>query len=41
MAVDKQTGRLAGFLNGLATNEQKFRDEFFLDVSLFEPDGKM
>lgn len=41
VAVDKQTGRLAGFLNGLATNEQKFRDEFFLDVSLFEPDGKM
>ena len=40
VAVDKQTGRLAGFLNGLATNEQKFRDEFFLDVSLFEPDGK-
>lgn len=39
VAVDKETGKLAGFLNGVATNEQAFRDEFFTDVDLFEPEG--
>ena len=29
VAVDKKTGKLAGFLNGLSTNEDVFRDEFF------------
>lgn len=27
-AVDKETGKIAGTLNGLATNETKFRDAF-------------
>ena len=27
VAVDKSTGKLAGFLNGVATDEEKFRDE--------------
>lgn len=40
VAVDKETGKIAGFLNGLATNEYSFRDEFFTDVNLYEPDGK-
>lgn len=40
VAVDKQTGRIAGFLNGLATNEYSFRDEFFTDVELHDPEGK-
>lgn len=40
VAVDKKTGKLAGFLNGLSTNEEKFRDDFFLDANLYEPDGK-
>ncbi len=40
VAVDKETGRLAGFLNGLATGESVFRDEFFTNVALHEPDGK-
>ena len=31
VAVDKTTGKLAGFLNGIATDEEKFRDEFFYD----------
>lgn len=39
-AVDKETGELAGFLNGLATNEDTFRDEFFTDANLYDPDGK-
>lgn len=31
VAVDKETGKIAGFLNGPATNEIRFRDEFFAD----------
>jgi ribosomal protein S18 acetylase RimI-like enzyme len=40
VAVDKKTGRLAGFLNGLATDECSFRDEFFTDADLYNPKGK-
>ena len=40
VAVDKTTGKLAGFLNGIATDEEKFRDEFFTDSSLNNPKGK-
>lgn len=40
VAIDKETGKLAGFLNGLATDEYVFRDEFFTDASLHDPDGK-
>ena len=40
VAVDKKTGKLAGFLNGLTTNEDSFRDEFFTDADLHNPDGK-
>lgn len=39
-AVDKRTGKLAGFLNGIATNEESFRDEFFRDADLHDPDGE-
>ncbi|HIZ07365.1 MAG TPA: GNAT family N-acetyltransferase [Candidatus Eubacterium avistercoris] len=39
VAVDKENGQVAGFLNGLATNEQKFRDEFFTDAGLHDPKG--
>ena len=38
--VDKETGRIAGFLNGVATNENSFRDEFFTDADLHDPNGK-
>ena len=34
VAVDRETGKLAGFLNGLATDEQVFKDEFFMDAGL-------
>lgn len=37
---DKETGKLAGFLNGLATNEPRLKDEFFTDASLHDPNGK-
>ncbi len=40
VAVDKETGKLAGFLNGLSTQEEDFRDEFFTDVNLYDPEGK-
>lgn len=39
VAIDRQTGKIAGFLNGLATEEEIFRDEFFTDVRLYQPDG--
>ena len=38
-AVDRQTGGMAGFLNGLATDEDSFRDEFFTDAGLHNPAG--
>lgn len=40
VAVDQMTGKLAGFLNGIATDEYVFRDEFFTDAKLHNPDGK-
>lgn len=40
VAVDKRTGKLAGFLNGLSTKEQSFRDEFFTDINLYDNEGK-
>lgn len=40
VAVDKATGKIAGFLNGLSTNESSFRDEFFTDANLYDPHGK-
>lgn len=40
VAVDRETGKIAGFLNGVSTDETKFRDEFFTDISLYKPDGQ-
>ena len=40
VAVDKTTGKLAGFINGLSTYEDKFRDEFFTDICLYDPKGE-
>ena len=40
VAVDKETGKIAGFLNGIATDEDSFRDEFFTDAKLHNPEGK-
>ena len=38
-AIDRETGLVAGFLYGLATDEARFRDDFFTDVSLYDPSG--
>lgn len=40
VAADRQTGKIAGFLNGIATDENCFRDEFFTDINLHNKDGK-
>lgn len=39
-AVDKETGTIAGFLNGISTNEHSFRDAFFTNVKLHDPAGR-
>ena len=40
VAEDKEKGRLDGILNGLATNEKMFSDEFFTDAGLHDPEGE-
>lgn len=40
VAVDRESGLVAGFLNGLSTDEEIFRDEFFTDAELYSPTGK-
>ena len=40
VAVDKETGTIAGFLNGIATDEEVFRDEFFTDITFHNRKGK-
>lgn len=40
VAVDRETGKIAGFLNGLSTNEHSFRDEFFTNANLHDPAGR-
>lgn len=40
VAVCKETGKLAGFFNGIATNEESFRDEFFTDIRLNDVEGE-
>ncbi|MDO4168582.1 MAG: N-acetyltransferase [Lachnospiraceae bacterium] len=39
VAIEKQTKQIAGFINGLATDEDSLRDEFFTNVGLHNPDG--
>ncbi len=39
VAVEKKSGKVAGFLNGMATDEKKFRDEFFKDATLHCKNG--
>ena len=37
VAVDRGTGEIAGFLDGIASDEERFKDEFFTDVTLHDP----
>ena len=41
VAVEKHTGEIAGFLNGLSTDEEKFRDEFLRTPVFMIRKGKM
>ena len=40
IAEDPRTGKIAGFINGIATDETAFRDEFFTDAALHDPSGR-
>ena len=40
VAIDKETGKIVGFVNGLATNEYVFRDDFFTNAGTHDPNGK-
>ena len=40
VAEEAATGRLAGMICGLATDEEVFRDEFFRDAELYSEDGR-
>lgn len=40
VAVDKKTGLLAGFLNGLATEKEHLTDDFFTDAEVHNPAGE-
>lgn len=40
VAEDKEAGKIAGFFNGVSTDEAAFRDEFFKDIGLHKADGK-
>lgn len=40
VAVDRKTGKIAGNLNGLSTDEYSFRDEFFTSAELHNPTGR-
>lgn len=39
VAIDKETEKIAGFLNGISTKETVFRDEFFTDENLYDAEG--
>lgn len=40
VAVDKTTNKLVGMINGIFTDEEIFKDDFFIDSSLHKPNGK-
>lgn len=39
-AEEKATGKVVGFINAIATDEEHLRDEFFTDTRLHNPRGK-
>lgn len=40
VAEDRESGEIAGFLNGTATEETSFRDAFFTEAGLHDPEGR-
>lgn len=41
VAIEKATGKMVGFINGIATDDILFRDDFFTDASLHNPEGRV
>lgn len=39
VAEERATGKMAGFINAIATDESSLRDEFFTDTNLHDPEG--
>ncbi len=39
VAIDRESGKIAGFLNGIATDEYSFKDDFFVDAGNHKNDG--
>ncbi len=40
VAIDQNSGNMIGFINGISTDEDEFRDEFFDHAELHDPNGK-
>ena len=40
LAVDRESGKIAGYLNGIAADDASFDDAFFTDASLHNPEGR-
>lgn len=40
VAVDRESGRIAGFIDGLATNDAHLRDAIYTDPSQHDPAGR-
>ncbi len=40
VAIERKSGELAGMINGVATDENKFADKFFLSTDFHQADGK-
>lgn len=40
VAADRETGKIAGLINGLATDRESLQDDFFRDASLHNPQGR-
>ncbi len=39
VAMDRTTGKIAGFIDGLATNDEHLRDAIYTDAQLHDPAG--
>lgn len=39
VAADRKSGKIAGYLNGLVTDETSLRDAFFRQTGLHDPEG--
>ena len=38
-AIDRETGKMIGFINALCTNEWSLKDELYTDTTLHDPQG--